>query len=125
MSYFIDFIKFSKNETITPSKINEYWKDYKIKKNFQERKKESETVMNKYTDKVPIIINECPEDFKDRVKRKMLLQRELTVSQYLYTIRSKFSISPEESLLIFINKKMPTSSTMIGSLYDKNKDEDK
>lgn len=124
MSRIIDFINFTKNECVKGTKTNEKWIDYKIKKTFEERQKESQIILNKYTDKIPIIVNECSQEFQDRVKRKMIVQKEVTVSQYLFTLRSKFNIKPEESLLIFVNNSMPISSTMMGYLYEKNKDKD-
>jgi len=124
MSRIIDFINFTKNECVKGTKTNEKWTDYKIKKTFEERQKESQIILNKYTDKIPIIVNECSQEFQDRVKRKMIVQKEVTISQYLFTLRSKFNIKPEESLLIFVNNSIPISSTMMGYLYEKNKDKD-
>jgi hypothetical protein len=48
MSRIIDFINFSKNEGVKDYKLNEKWTDYKIKKTFEERQKESQTILNKY-----------------------------------------------------------------------------
>ena len=124
MSRIIDFINFSKNEGGIELKTNEKWIDYKQKKTFEERQNESQAILNKYKDKVPVIVNECSKDFQDKIKRKMLVQRELTVSQYLYSLRTKFNIGSEESLLIFVNNNMPMSSITVGYLYEKSKDKD-
>ena len=100
------------------------WKDYKIKKTFEERVNESESILKKYPNKIPVIINECSEELRDRVKRKMLLEKDTTLSQYMHTLRTKFSIKPEESVLIFVNGNLPTSTTLMSYLYDKYKDKD-
>jgi GABA(A) receptor-associated protein len=124
MSRIIDFINFSKNEGDIVLKTNEKWIDYKQKKTFEERQNESQAILNKYKDKVPVIINECSKDFQDKIKRKMLVQKELTITQYLYNLRTKFNIGSEESLVIFVNNSMPMSSITLGYLYEKSKDKD-
>ncbi len=124
MSRILDFINFSKNEGVKDYILNEKWTDYKIKKTFEERQKESQTILNKYLDKIPVIVNECSQEFQDRVKRKMIVQKEVTLGQYLFTLRSKFNIKSEESLLVFVNNSMPVSSSIMGYLYEKNKDKD-
>jgi GABA(A) receptor-associated protein len=124
MSRIIDFINFSKNEGENVLKTNEKWIEYKQKKTFEERQNESQAILNKYKDKVPVIINECSKDFQDKIKRKMLVQKELTITQYLYNLRTKFNIGSEESLVIFVNNSMPMSSITLGYLYEKSKDKD-
>jgi GABA(A) receptor-associated protein len=54
----------------------------------------------------------------------MLVQKELTITQYLYNLRTKFNIGSEESLVIFVNNSMPMSSITLGYLYEKSKDKD-
>lgn len=100
------------------------WKDYKLKKSFNERVSECQLILKKYPDKIPIIVNECSDDLKDKIKRKMLLQSDMTVSNYLYSIRQKFKIKPEESFLLFVNGKIPTSTTLLYELYNNHKDKD-
>lgn len=115
---------FSKNKVETLSNNNLNWTDYKIKKTFKERLNESQIILKKYPEKVPIIINECSEDLKDKLKRKMLIQKDMTVVQYMQSLRTKFNINSGESILMFINGSLPTSSTLIGYLYEKNKEND-
>ena len=124
MILFNDLKFFSKDKVETVLYKNLNWKDYKLKKTFEERINESQTILKKYPDKIPVIINECSEELRDRVKRKMLLQIDMTVSQYLHSLRTKFSIKPEESVLIFVNGNLPTSTTLMSYLYDKYKDKD-
>lgn len=100
------------------------WKDYKLKKTFEERLHESQTIKKKYPDKIPVIINECYDEIRDRVRRKMLLQIDMTVGQFMHSVRTKFTIKPEESVLIFVNNSMPPSTELINNLYEKYKDKD-
>ena len=124
MSSLNDLNFFSKNNVETVSNNNLNWIDYKIKRTFKERINESQIILKKYPEKVPVIINECSEDLKDKLKRKMLIQKDMTVAQYMQSLRIKFNINSEESILMFINGSLPTSSTLIGYLYEKNKDND-
>lgn len=124
MILFNDLNFFSKDKVETVLYKNLNWKDYKLKKTFEERVNESQTILKKYPDKIPIIINECSEELRERVKRKMLLQTDMTVSQYIHTLRTKFNIKAEESVLIFVNGTFPTSTTLMSYLYDKYKDKD-
>ena len=124
MSSLNDLNFFSKNNVETVSNNNLNWIDYKIKRTFKERLNESQIILKKYPEKVPVIINECSEDLKDKLKRKMLIQKDMTVAQYMQSLRTKFNINSEESILMFINCSLPTSSTLIGYLYEKNKDND-
>ena len=124
MLLFNDLIFLKKNKADTLLCKNSKWIDYKLKKSLEERINESQNILKKYPDKIPVIINECNEDLRDRIKRKILLQKDMTASQYIYSLRSKFNIKQEESLLLFINGSMPTSTTLMSHLYEKNKDKD-
>lgn len=124
MLLFNDIKLFSKNKVETVLYTNLNWKDYKQKKTFEDRKHESEIIIKKYPNKIPVIINECSEELRDRLKRKMLIEMDMTVGQYMHTLRIKFHIKPEESLLIFVDGTMPPSTTLMSYLYDKYKDKD-
>lgn len=109
-------------EKTTNYKTN--WKDYKICKTFEQRLRECELILCKYKNKVPVIINECSDELQDRISRKMLLQKEMTVGHYMYSLRSKFNIKPEESVVMFVNGNIPVSTTLMGYLYEMHKDKD-
>jgi len=124
MILFNDLKIFSKDKVETVLYKNLNWKDYKIKKTFEERVNESQAILKKYPNKIPVIINECSEELRERVKRKMLLQTDMTVSQFMHTLRTKFNIKSEETVLIFVNGTFPTSTTLMSYLYEKHKDKD-
>lgn len=124
MLLFNDIKLFSKNKVETVLYTNLNWKDYKQKKTFEDRKHESEIILKKYPSKLPVIINECSEDLRDRLKRKMLIESDMNVGQYIHTLRTKFNIKPEESILFFVDGIMPPSTMLISYLYDKYKDKD-
>jgi hypothetical protein len=114
----------SLNQSVTPYINVKTWKDYKELKTFEQRKNESKMLYNKYPEKIPLIVNECPDDYKCKLKRKMLLPIDMTVGQFMCSIRSKFNINKDEALLIFVGKTMPKSSTLISELHKQYKEED-
>ena len=59
MILFNDLKIFSKDKVETVLFQNLNWKDYKLKKTFEDRLKESRIILNKYQDKIPVIINDC------------------------------------------------------------------
>jgi len=117
-------IKSSLSQSNSPYIEIKTWKNYKELKTLEQRKNESRMLANKYPEKIPLIINECSDEYKYKLKRKMLLPIEMTVGQLMFSIRSKFSINKDEALLIFIGKIMPKSSTLISELHKQYKDED-
>jgi len=128
MRFFNELNLLSKNHSTDDceivSKYKTNWTDYKISKSFEKRLKEYDLIMSKYKDKVPIIVNECSDELIHRINRKMLLHKEITVGNYMYSLRNKFNIKPEESVVLFVNGTIPVSTMMIGHLYEKYKDKD-
>lgn len=117
-------IKTSLNQGITPYVNVKTWSNYKEYKTLEQRKNEAKTLLSKYPDKIPLIVNECSEEYKYKLKRKMLLPYDMTIGQLMFSIRSKFNINKDEALLIFVGKTMPKSSILISELHKQYKDED-
>jgi|LauGreDrversion4_2_1035121.scaffolds.fasta_scaffold43810_6 GABA(A) receptor-associated protein len=124
MLLFNDLINISNNKVETVLYTNLQWKDYKLKKTFEDRKHECDTILNKYPDKLPVIINECSVELRDKIKRKMLIQKDMTVGQYMHSVRTKFNLKSEDAVLMFVNGSFPSSSTLMSYLHDKYKDKD-
>lgn len=100
---------------------------YKQKFSFEERSSESNRILIKYPDRVPIICerlktsgHDCP--FID--KNKYLVPRDLTIGQFLYVIRKRLKITSEKAIFLFINDHIMSSSQIIGDIYENNKDND-
>jgi GABA(A) receptor-associated protein len=114
----------------------------KIKKiSLDDRKKQSEKILNNYQDKCPIYlsfdsnINLDFKEFKDNKINinKYIVTSDLTLGQFLTIVRKKINFTSIEALTIFIeeykNDKLKstilaTNSSTIGELYHKNKDDD-
>ena len=63
-------------------------------------------------------------EIMDIDKRKYLVPSELTVGQFIYVIRKRIKIAPEEAIFLFINDTLPPSSSLISQVYKENKDQD-
>lgn len=91
-----------------------------------ERVKKSQFILEKYPDRVPLIVNPSKSD-RDAYpidKSKYITPRELTLLQLQQIIRKRIHFPPEKALFMFINNRIYPITSMIGTIYDANKDAD-
>ena len=93
---------------------------------FDKRKSESEKIMNKYPNKIPIIVerHRSCKTIKDIDKKKYLVPDDLTWGQFVYVIRRRLKITQEQAIFLFCNNVLPPTAILIKTLYDENKDDD-
>ena len=99
---------------------------FKKKHSLEDRKAESKKILEKYPERIPIIVTKDPKSqLSDMDKNKFLTPCELTLGQFLFLIRKRIKVDETTSLFIFVQETIlaPTSFTM-QSLYDSYKDED-
>ena len=99
---------------------------FKKAKTFEERKKESEKIKEKYPDRVPVIVEKSISSSVNNVdKHKYLVPSDLTVGQFIHVIRKRIKATPEQGIFIFVKEKIlpPTSSLMI-HMYENYVDDD-
>ena len=99
---------------------------YKQIKTFDQRKLISQNILEKYPDKVPIILEKDPtnkiQEFK---KTKFLSERKYTVSEFTQKIRSEMKLPEEEALFLSVKGKYSISGQKImENIYNTYKDED-
>jgi GABA(A) receptor-associated protein len=102
---------------------------FNFKRNYslEDRKKESIRVMQKHADRVPVICekNERASSFIPQVdKYKYLVPNDLTIGQFIYVIRKRIHLTPEQAIYLFIDGIIPQSNEMLYSIYHKHKDKD-
>ena len=93
---------------------------------YLERVKKSQVILEKYPDRVPLIIQPAKSD-RDAYpidKSKYITPRDLTLLQLQQIIRKRIHFPAEKALFMFINNKMFHITSMIGPIYDANKDAD-
>lgn len=101
--------------------------NYKTKIPLIERYNESKRIMEKYSDRIPII---CEKDKNSRSncpdidKNKYLVPTDLTLGQFIYVIRKRIKIPSEKALFVFVNGTIQPNSRFVTSLYHSYKCED-
>lgn len=92
---------------------------------FEKRLEQSTNVMKKYNNRCPIIIGKKNSStLMDISKHKFLSPRDTRLAEFTYIIRNKISLKSHESLFIFFNNKIYSQDTLMGEIYEENKDKD-
>ena len=91
-----------------------------------ERFKKSQLILEKYPDRVPLIIqpSKTVRDAYPIDKSKYITPRDLTLLQLQQIIRKRIHFPAEKAMFIFINNKIYPITSVIGPVYDTNKDTD-
>lgn len=99
---------------------------FKEKYSFEERNREAERIMKKYTNRIPIVVEIAPNttSLPPLDKNKYLVPSDITIGQFLYVIRKRVQIDSTEALFIFINKTLPNHSDLIVNIYENHADKD-
>ncbi len=93
---------------------------------YLERVKKSQVILEKYPDRVPLIIQPSKND-RDTYpidKSKYITPRDLTMMQLQQIVRKRIRFPSEKALFMFVNNKMFPITSMVGNIYDDNKDPD-
>lgn len=100
--------------------------EFKAQHSFEKRKDESTRIKEKYPDKIPIIIERGDiSDLPNMDKQKILIQKDLTIGQFLFIVRKKINIDSTQALFLFINNThIPSSNSTIAEAYNKHMDKD-
>ena len=85
---------------------------------------EDTAILSKYPNRVPIIMKPGPNVCHLRTN-KYLVPRDLTVSEFVYMIRRKLTMKPEQALYMSLeNGTMLQCSQLVAEMYDTYKPED-
>ena len=103
-----------------------YNSKYKQKFTFQQRINESNHVLGKYPDRLPIFCEKLNNqlDLPDIDKNKYLVPYDITLGQFMYIIRQRLKLHPDEAMFLFVNNKMMSISQTIMNVYYYEKDPD-
>ena len=99
---------------------------FKERYSFQTRLDEATRIMQKYPDRVPIIVERSKTEKEMELinKNKYLAPSSLTVGQFVYVIRKRLVVPPEKAIFLFINGILPPTASLLRSIYDEYKDSD-
>lgn len=100
--------------------------DTPVSNEYLERLKKSQVILEKYPDRVPLIIQPSKND-RDSFpidKSKYITPRDLSLMQLQQIIRKRVHFPAEKALFMFINNKIYPITSLVGAIYDTNKDAD-
>lgn len=100
---------------------------YIKRKSFEDRKKETTEILSKYPDRIPCILEKSSfntNELPDLDKSKFLVPGDLRMSQFLFVIRKRIDIAPEQAIFIFCNGQLLLNQTELSEIYAKHKSDD-
>ncbi len=99
-------------------------KSYLKTVSLEHRRNEVQRIRQKYPDKIPVILEKREGgDIPDIDKNKYLVPLDLTVGQFVYIVRKRLKLKPEQAIFVFINNILPPFSKMMKEVYDEYKEE--
>ncbi|ARF09665.1 autophagy protein Atg8 ubiquitin-like protein [Indivirus ILV1] len=100
--------------------------EFKMLHSFEKRKAESDRIHEKYPDKIPLILERSDACHLPNIeKKKYLMQKDVTIGQFIFIIRKQIKINESESIFLLINNNTvpPTGMTM-DEIYNRHADKD-
>ena len=93
---------------------------------FEKRKSECERILKKHPERIPVIVcKNCKEGIlPDIDKQKYLVPKELTLGQFVYIIRKRIKLDPNQALFVLINNSLQPTNRLLEDIYSDSKDED-
>ena len=99
--------------------------EFRKKYTFLERNKEAIRIIEKYPERIPVICEKSKySKMKNIDKNKYLVPCDLSIGQFIFVIRKRIQLKSEESIFIFIDNKLPTTSSLIKDVYNESKNAD-
>ena len=92
------------------------------KKPILERKSESNHIMTKYPEKIPILVFKSKAS---RDKNKFLVSKDLTAVQFIYILRKRIKLDSAKAIFVFTEKgTLPVTHNPVSMLYESHKNDD-
>lgn len=99
-------------------------KNFRNRLSFEKRVEESDRILVKYPQRVPIICERINKNIPEIDRHKFLCPRDLSLANFMFVIRKRLKLSSEKALYIFVKNKLVPSSQLLGTVYEENKDAD-
>ena len=98
---------------------------FKENYSFEDRKMESDKIMNKYPSRIPIIVEKSVNcQLNDIDKKKYLAPKDLKMNQFLYVVRKRIKLNPSESIFLMAGNQLCSSNISLVEIYEKQADKD-
>jgi GABA(A) receptor-associated protein len=96
---------------------------YKARHSLEVRKVEAKNIRERYPDRIPVIVEKSGRNVPQIDKTKFLVPMDLTVGQFVYTIRRRLALPPETAMFIFCGNSLPNTSSLMSEIYEQYADE--
>ncbi|PSS06261.1 Autophagy-related protein like [Actinidia chinensis var. chinensis] len=92
---------------------------------YEERFEESQDMIAKYPDRVPVVVERYSKtDLPAMEKKKYLVPRDMSVGQFIHILSGRLHLAPGKALFVFVKNTLPQTSSLMESVYESFKDED-
>lgn len=112
--------------SVAPSPGMSITGSFKKQYTLEKRRAESARIRAKYPDRIPVIAERAANTHLPHIdKKKYLVPGDLTAGQFVYVIRKRIKLTPEQAMFVFLAKNtLPPTAALMSHLYAQNKDED-
>jgi len=95
---------------------------FELNSTLEQRTTEAARILKKYANRIPVIVERRLGDtsIPDIDRHKFLVPDDLTVGQFIYTIRKRIVLPPDKSLFFFVNNMIPATSDLMSQLYQQH-----
>jgi GABA(A) receptor-associated protein len=90
----------------------------------EQRKIEADRILQKYPDRIPVIVEPTAGCKLTIDKYKYLVPADLTIGQFIFVIRKRLKMQAEKALFLFVGGSIPASSASMATAYDAYKSKD-
>lgn len=84
---------------------------------YEKRLAEAEAKLREFPDRVPVILEAAPRSTLTVDKRKFLVPNDVTMAQFLQTIRKRIKLTPEQGLFVFVDNALPPMTQDLSQVY--------
>nr|XP_056705529.1 microtubule-associated proteins 1A/1B light chain 3C-like [Euleptes europaea] len=100
---------------------------FKQRKSLANRTREVGEIRGRYPSKIPVVVERYHKEKElpllDRTK--FLVSQDLTMSQFMHTLRTRLCLSATQTFYLLVNNKsLPSLSLTMMEIYNDSKDED-
>ena len=99
-------------------------KNFKSKYSFDKRSSDAQKILIQYPSRIPIICERVTTKVPQLDRTKYLCPDDLSLGNFMYVIRKRMKMAPEEAMYLFVNGRILPVSKILGEIYEKHRDED-
>ena len=94
--------------------------DYKNIYSFEQKILDSNRILEKFPNKIPIIVNRYSNNMPDIDKKKFLVPKHITVSEFMVILRKRINITSDKAFYILVNNNSLQINETMGFLLSEN-----